>query len=250
MPDLPHRRRRQRPAWTEPIVQRLTPAIKALVIVEAFLFLLLLALYKHPAGAAMEAHLGLGPGFFRGEVWQPLTALLIHFPQSFLSFLFNLIGLWFVGAYIERTLGTRRFLILFFGAGVLANLAIAGVSHLSLYRSGYITDGCSFAVLALFVAFGRLFGRAPAQILPGLTLQARYLSLLLVLWAVVVDLARMDWPALAGTGTSVLVGYLLVGGVGGLRELLDRMRARRLRRRYRVIEGGGGGRRRGPKYLN
>ena len=92
MPDLPHRRRRQRPAWTEPIVQRLTPAIKALVIVDALLFFLLLALYGRPAGAALEAHLGLGPGFFRGELWQPLTALFVHFPHSFLSFVFNLIG--------------------------------------------------------------------------------------------------------------------------------------------------------------
>jgi membrane associated rhomboid family serine protease len=249
MPDLPHRRRRQRPAWTEPIVQRLTPAIKALVIVDALLFFLLLALYGRPAGAALEAHLGLGPGFFRGELWQPLTALFVHFPHSFLSFVFNLIGLWFVGAFIERTLGTRRFLILFLGAGVLANLAIAGVAHLNLYGAGYVFDGCSFAVLALFVAFGRLFGRAPAQILPGLTLQARYLSLLLVLWAVVVDLLRGDWPALAGTLTCVLVGYLFVGGFSGFRAFLDGIRARRLRRRYRVIDGGGG-RRRGPKYLN
>jgi membrane associated rhomboid family serine protease len=245
MPDLPHRRRRQRPAWTEPIVQRLTPAIKVLVIADALLFFFYVL--AAPAEPLMETHLGLGPGFFRGELWQPFTALFVHF--HFLSFLFNMIGLWFVGAYIERTQGTRRFLMILFGAGVLANLAIAGVSHMSVYRAGYVTDGCSFAVLALFVAFGRLFGRTPAQMLPGLTLQARYISLILVLMSVAVDLARRDWPALAGTATAVVVGYLFVGGAGGLRELLDGIRARRLRRRYRVIEGGGG-RRRGPKYLN
>ena len=48
-------------------------------------------------------------------------------------------------------------------------------------------EGCTYAVLALFVAFGRMYDRAPAQVLGGLVMQARYLSLILVGFAVVVD---------------------------------------------------------------
>jgi membrane associated rhomboid family serine protease len=244
MPDLPHRRRPQRPSWTEPIAQRLTPAIKVMVIASALLYALFV--FVTEARPAMMAHLALGPGLFRGELWQPLTSLFVHF--DLLGFVFNLIGLWFVGAYIERTQGTGRFLTLFLAAGVLSNLAIAAVAHTGAYRSGDVRDGCSFAVLALFVAFGRIFGRAPAQLLPGLVLQARYLALMFVGWGVVVGLVRRDWPGLAATAVASAVGYLLGAG-GSLRELIDGIRARRLRRRYRVIEGGAG-RRRGPKYLN
>src|SRR4051794_25917155 len=150
MPDLPRRRRPQRPSWMEPIAQRLTPAIKALVIADALLYLAFV--FVRELRPLIQDHLALGPGLFRGELWQPLTALFVH--SNGLSFVFNLIGLWFVGALIEATTGTRRFLTLFFVTGVASNVAIGVVSHLS--GSAEVYDGCSLPVLALFVAHGRI----------------------------------------------------------------------------------------------
>lgn len=233
MPDLPRRRGPQRPSWTQPLADRLTPAIKTLVIVDALLYALYV--FVRDVRPNMIAHLAVGPALFAGEVWQPVTALFVHF--DVLGFIFNVIGLWFVGAFIERTQGTRRFLILFFGAGILANLAIAVVNHLRVYQAGYPFDGCSLAVLALFTAFGRIYGRQPTQVLGGLFMQARYLALILVGWSVVASLLRGDWALLAGTLVAAAVGYL-GGAPGGVRELYDLFRARRLRRRYHVLDGG------------
>jgi membrane associated rhomboid family serine protease len=98
MPDLPPRRRSSAPAWARPIAERLTPTVKALVVTQAVLYFFY-ALVKE-ARPVFEGHLAVGPGLFHGEVWQPLTALFIHF--DFLGFVFDLIGLWFVGAFIER----------------------------------------------------------------------------------------------------------------------------------------------------
>ena len=89
----------------------------------------------------------------------------------------------------------RRFLVLFFASGILAMVAMGLMMRLKVYSLG---EGCTYAVLALFVAFGRMYDRAPAQILPGMVMQARYLTLLLVGFAVVVDLVRADWPSLTG----------------------------------------------------
>src|SRR3954447_15100977 len=125
MPDLPRRRSPQRPSWTAPIAERLTPAIKAMVIADALIFFFYV--FAKSLQGPMREHLGLGPGLFRGEVWQPVTALFVHFDP--IGFLFNMVGLWFVGAFIEREHGTRRFLALFFASGILANLAIAGLSY-------------------------------------------------------------------------------------------------------------------------
>jgi membrane associated rhomboid family serine protease len=234
MPDLPPRRRPPvRPSWSQPIAERLTPAIKAFVIADAIIYALYV--FVREARPAMMAHLALGPGLFAGELWQPITSLFVHF--DLLGFIFNLIGLWFVGAFIERTQGTRRFVTLFLTAGVLANLALAGVNHLRPYRVGEISDGCSFAVLALFVAFGRIYGRAPAQVLGGLFLQARHLALIFVAWGVLASLLRADWGQLAATLTAAAVGYL-GAAPGGLSEAWNALKVRRLRRRYRVIEGG------------
>jgi membrane associated rhomboid family serine protease len=245
MPDLPRRRRPQRPSWTAPIANRLTPTITAFVIAYAVLYFFYV--FVQEARGPMAAHLAVGPGLFRGELWQPLTALFVHFDLG--GFIFNTIGLWFVGAMIERTQGTRRFLTLFLGAGVLANLAIAGVNHLRLYEAGYAFDGSSLAVLALFVAIGRIYGRAPMQVLGGLFLQARVLALIFVGWAVVADLYRRNWALLAGTLVATAVGYF-AGAPGGLRELYDLFRARKLRRRYRVLDGGAPRARAPKKYWN
>jgi membrane associated rhomboid family serine protease len=240
MRDLPPRRRSSAPAWTRPIAERLTPTVKALVLTQTVLYLFYLFVpQSHPL---FEGHLAVGPGLFHGELWQPLSALFVHF--NFLGFVFNLIGLWFVGAFIERTNGTRRFLQLFFGSGILAFVALALVARL---RPTALGEGCSYAVLALFVAFGRMYDRSPAQILGGLVMQARHLAMLLVGFAVAMDLARGDFASLAATLVASAAGLVLGGRSGGLslRDALALFRARRLRRRYRVLDGGQAGARSG-----
>ena len=229
MRDLPPRRRAAAPAWTRPIAERLTPTIKALVVIQTLVYFFYL--FVPQAKELFTDHLALGPGMIRGEYWQPLTAMLVHL--NFLTFVFNLIGLWFVGAFIERTIGARRFLTLFFTSGILAMVAMGLVMRFKTYSLG---EGCTYAVLALFVAFGRMYDRAPAQILGGLVMQARYLSLILVGFAVVVDLARGDWASLTATLVASGVGFVLAGG--GFRDIVGLWRARRLRRRYRVLDGG------------
>lgn len=244
MPDLPRRRPPGRPSWTQPIADRLTPTIKLIVIADALLFFFYL--FVHEARPFMEDHLAIGSGLFRGELWQPLTSLFVHFDP--LGFIFTMVGFWFVAASIESTQGTRRFLGLFLGAGVLANVAIALV--LRVRPVGHPYEGASYALLALFVAFGRINGRQSVGLWPtSLMLQARLLSLILVGWAAVAALARGDWPSLAATGVAAAVGYFGAAG-GGLREIYDLWRARRLRRRYRVLEGGAAARRPKKKYWN
>jgi membrane associated rhomboid family serine protease len=231
MPDLPPRRRRPpAPSWTRPVTDRLTPAIKILVIADTLIFLFYVMVRE--IRPLIEAHLALGPGMLRGELWQPLTALFVHLDA--LGFIFNMIGLWFVGAFIERTRGTRSFLQIFFAAGVLGFVAMALVGRVA--KSYGLGDGCSYAVLALFVAFGKMYDRTPAQVLGGLTLQARYLAMILVGWALVADLMRGNWPGLAASLVATAVGFVLAGG--GPRDLLSLLRTRWLRRRYRVLDGG------------
>ena len=205
MRDLPPRRRAPAPAWTRPITERLTPTIKALVVIQTVVYLFYAS--SREVRPLFEAHLALGPGHDARRVWQPLTSMFVHL--NALTFVFNLIGLWFVGAFIERTIGMRRFLTLFFTSGILAMVAMGLVMRFKVYSLG---EGCTYAVLALFVAFGRMYDRAPAQVLGGLVMQARYLSMILVGFAVVVDPRAATgrrwrprwWPAPSG--------FVLAGG--------------------------------------
>jgi membrane associated rhomboid family serine protease len=239
----PPRRRSGPPSWAEPIIERLTPTIKALVLVNVVVYVFYV--FARPARSFMVAHLGLGPGLFAGEIWQPVTALFFH---TSLLFVLNIIGLWFVGAALEKMRGTRPFLALFLGSGVLANLAIAGVSHLRAFEADQIrTEGCSYAVLALFVAFGRLLGRQQTRVLWNLFMPARTLAMVFVGLALLISLAQGDFGGVAGVLVASGAGYL-GGGPGGLRELWLTLKSRRLRRRYRVYEGGR--ERPSKKYMN
>ena len=229
-----------------PIAERLSPAIRNLVVAQAILFFL----YIMVAGLRIpiKLHLALGPLVAAGELWQPATSLFVH--VEWWSFVFDLIGLWFVGATVEQALGRRRFLVLFLGTGILANVAVAFVMA-ALRWSGVYT-GCGDAVLALFVALGVIYGPTQVRVLGPLVLQARVLAAILVGFSVVSALAQAAWPSLAGTLVSVCLGYFLAGGRwGALSGWLGRLRPKRRRSVLEVLEGGRGrSGRSGKKYVN
>jgi membrane associated rhomboid family serine protease len=224
-----------------PITERLSPVIRNLVIANTLIFLFYAAVRE--SQPFITNHLALGPGTLAGEVWQPLSSLFIHL--DFLSFAFNMLGLWFVGATIERSVGTKRFLALFFGTGVAANVTMV-LASAALGRAE-LSAGSGSAVLALFVAFGVIFDRTQARVLGGLVLEARVLTAILVAFALLADLARASWANLAGDVVAVVLGFVMAGGRGAmLGNMWATWKARRVRRRYQILEGG----RRRPPYVN
>jgi rhomboid protease GluP len=222
-----------------PITERLSRVITVLVVANALVYAFYL--FASPElRVRMVEHLAVGPLFLAGEFWQPLTALFVH--SDFLSFFFNMLGLWFVGATIEGQLGTRRFLTMFFVIGVVANLAIVGWSFMTHFWPPAL--GCGSSVIALYVAFGTIYDRAPTRVLGSLVLEARIMTAILIGFVVVTDIASGIFAFLVAHLVAMLMGYVMVGGRGqGLKRLWGSARAKRVRRRYQVLEGG----RRGAK---
>jgi membrane associated rhomboid family serine protease len=221
---------------------RLSPAIRALLIAEAAIYAIYLLV--RPLRPMMEAHLAVGPRLFVGEYWQLVTAIFLHLdPQSLF---WNVVGIWWAGADVERAQGTRRMLALFVVGGILTNLAYAVVER-HTFGEGAIFGGASFAVLTLIAAWGRIYDRTPMSFFGVFSLQARHLAMALIAWSVVAALAGpvVNWASLAATAVAALVG--LVGATPrGFDGLWDALKLRRLRRRYRVIDGG----RPPKKYVN
>jgi membrane associated rhomboid family serine protease len=225
-----------------PISERLSPAIRNLVIAQAALFFLYIM--ADSLRIPIKAHLALGPLVAAGELWQPATSLFVHLDPW--GFVFDLIGLWFVGATIEQVLGRRRFLVLFLGTGLAANLAVAFVMA-GLRWSG-VYAGCGDAVLALFVALGVIYGPTQVRVLGPLVLQARVLTAILVGLSIVGAISQAAWPSLAGTLVAVCVGYFLSGGKWrSVAAWLGRFRGKR-RSVLGVLEGGRG--KGGKNYVN
>ena len=214
------------------MVEKLTPTVRALVIAVTLGYFFFV--FAPPLDDWMMAHLFLGPLLFRGELWQPVTALFLH--ARFTGWFFTVIGLWWVGAFIERVRGPRFFVRLLLGAGVAANVAAALVSVVLPGSIGMLrTDGAGFALTAVFVAFARIYGARPAQIWGALSMRADYFTWILVGFSLLVAMANRDWPGIAGELVSVAVALSVTGG---LPELRQRWRASRTRARYRVLDGG------------
>jgi hypothetical protein len=94
------------------------------------------------------------------------------------------------------------------------------------------------AVLALFVAFGRIYNRTPARLLGTLVLEARTLTFILIAFALISDVFR-SLPALAGDLCAIVAGYVISGGRGaGFAELWQSLRKRKSPRRLGLVEGG------------
>ena len=156
-----------------------------------------------------------------------------------------MVGLWFVGATIERVFGRRRFLLLFLATGLAGNLLLAALIALGLPVVG---EGCGDSVLALFVALGVAYGRTPIRVWGQLVLQARVLAWILIGMSVLSMLLQGAWPYLLSMLVAIGLAYLLAGGqLGPVRDFLRRLGGRR-RTGLGVLEGGRSKRRK--DYLN
>jgi hypothetical protein len=99
-----------------------------------------------------------------------------------------------------------------------------------------------------------MYGRQPVQFWPTtLMVQARHLVMMLAGISAIIIVAQHNWPLLAGLAVALVVGYF-GGAPGGWRALMtalanarDLSKARRLRRRFGVIDGGD---RPSKKYVN
>lgn len=217
------------PPWLRPITERLPPTIRSLVILYAILYGLYVM--ASPIRPLFSQHLALGPWFATGEFWQPITSLFVHLDP--LSFFFDMLGLWFVGAAVERSLGRRRFLILFFGTGILTNLVVAFL--MVLFEAFSLFAGCGDAVLGLFVAFGVLFGRTQVRVWGALAMEARTLAGVLVGLSVLSALLQGALLSLAGTLTAAFFAYLFSGGrIDDIRAFFHRDR----RSKMQILNGG------------
>lgn len=70
------------------------------------------------------------------EIWRYVTSIFLHGSITHLAF--NLFALFFFGLVLEKTIGTKRFLITFFATGIIANIISVNFYNSSLGASGAI----------------------------------------------------------------------------------------------------------------
>jgi membrane associated rhomboid family serine protease len=163
----------------------MTPMIRLIVMGTAAVFLLQMLM-----GGRWVDYLSLSTvGLRHGMLWQPLTYMFLH---ANLGHLFmNMLGLVFLGQAVERGLGSRAFLALYFLSGILG-----GIGYVLIDQSLYPCVGASGAVFGVLAAFATMYPHQPVAFifLPFVTFKA---------WVLVLGYMAIE------------LMYLIQGGAGG-----------------------------------
>jgi len=143
----------------------------------------------------------LNSNALNGEYWRFVTAIFLH--GSTIHLAYNLFALFFFGIALEKLIGSKRFLFVFFSSGIIANIISVNFYGSSLGASGAIMG--IIGTLTIIKPFMMVW--AFGLILP--------MFLAAILW-VVGDILGVFMPSnvgniahLSGIGVGFLIGLVL-----------------------------------------
>ncbi|MGF1490302.1 MAG: rhomboid family intramembrane serine protease [Prochloraceae cyanobacterium] len=92
--------------------------------------------------------LGLGPQavWSGGQWWRLLSANFLHF--GWMHLFTNMLGLYFIGRFVENNLGVRRYLLAYFISGIGSMLAFS-ILAIKMDATNQILVGASAAIMGL-----------------------------------------------------------------------------------------------------
>ncbi|MCU0858373.1 MAG: rhomboid family intramembrane serine protease [Pontiellaceae bacterium] len=164
------------------------------------------------------------------SVWQLISYQFLH--QNFMHLFSNMLGLFFLGPETERTLGTNRFLLLYFFSGILGGI---GWALLSL-ENNIPCIGASGSVFGVLGAYAALYPNARLYIYGLFPIKA---------WALVLALGTYEFVSTVrhGSGSQiangahlcgVIVGYIYAAIIGRP-DLLQKAKNRFARKKRRPV---------------
>jgi membrane associated rhomboid family serine protease len=165
------RDRARRPPWS-------MTTIIVIALVAVYALQCINEVYIH---SRIEAELVLTRDcFLHGKLWQLLTFQFLH--TDILHLVFNLLSFWWVGQFVERVLGKKRFLIALFGSGAVGGAFQCLLMVLFPYHFGMAVVGASAGVCGILAIFAMI--EKDSTILFSFVLPMRAITLVWILGAV------------------------------------------------------------------
>src|SRR5215831_4089616 len=107
-----------------------------------------------PVGHFVVAQFDSPVGF---KVWQLVTCGFLH--ANLLHLAINMYALWMFGSDVERAIGPRHYLTLYFSSLLCSSATQLAVVSMMTSTGVYPTVGASGAIFGILLAFGMLFPR-------------------------------------------------------------------------------------------
>jgi membrane associated rhomboid family serine protease len=209
-------------AYPSNFLERIPPVTRSLLIINVIMFVATLINEDFMVGTFAMFY--PASPFFRW--WQPLTHMFMH--GGWWHIIFNMYTLVMFGMVVERALGTKKFLILYFITGFGAVALHTGVEWLEIHRALASDDlavqqsaldllrtpmvGASGAIYGVLVAFAMLYPEARMTLLfPPVTLDAKWMVIIFVGLELVIGITgpSMGIAHFAHLG-GALFGFLLI----------------------------------------
>ncbi|MBA7560303.1 MAG: rhomboid family intramembrane serine protease [Dehalococcoidia bacterium] len=172
----------------------------ALIAINLLMFVVTIIIHRTNPNF-MYYTFGLSQVTFLDRPWTLVTSMFIH--AGVWHILANMVTLYFFGSYLNRLLGTGKFLIIYFAGGILGSIV-----YLLLAPSYSIAIGASGAIFAL--------GGVLAVMRPRLRVIVFPIPAPLPLWIAIIGifvvfsfLPNVAWQAHAGgLALGLVVGYI------------------------------------------
>jgi membrane associated rhomboid family serine protease len=214
------------------------PALTAVLVVLAATGLLtaLFAAWA-PGGLEVFPWLVFLPGRPAPMLWRWLTSGLLTSPESWSHLLFSMVGLYFLGAPLERRWGSWRLARFLATAVLLGNLVVLAIDHAmpstapERFHPAFVF-GPTAAITAVAIAWAREYSESTVQLFLVVPVRG------IVLFWVTIGFCVLDlvYPAAMPEGVvapfgGVLAGLLFGGSPSLFRSLWLRIRLALLRRK-------------------
>jgi membrane associated rhomboid family serine protease len=240
----------------------MTPVVKKLLIAIAVIWVFVQLMADKIFGANLSQWFLLYPDqvISRFWVWQTFTYMFFHALSPFHIF-FNCLMLWFVGAELEKTWGSRFFTIYFFTCGIGAALIYCiGVTLYAVITGNQMPMsipvlGASGGLFGLLVAYGIVFAERVIYFMGLFPLKAKYFAMI----AAALDLSSLLTTGFVGGEVAylahlggALVGFLFLIIHTRLKQAGSKAKLKKTNTKLRLVVDNEKSERNqsGPKYWN
>jgi len=152
------------------------------IIINMSFFILAIILLS--SGILQIDHIALKPSnILEGKyIWTFLTSMFMHSPTTFFHIFANMISLIFIGGFIEKLIGRKRYFWFYMVAGLFA-----GIFYVLIEPSGPFAVGASGAIFGVAGLMAVLTPNLPLYVMfIPIPIKAKYAipGLLIVLWLI------------------------------------------------------------------
>lgn len=176
-----------------------------IILINIFVFILYYILSAILINSNVISWIALMPSQFLKYPWTILTSMFMHSPAGIGHILMNMISLSFIGGFVEKLIGKKRFLSLYLIGGIFAALFFMMISYATGNVNVYAV-GASGAIFALGGLLAVLTPKLPVMV---------FFIIPLPMWAAMAFLIFGLWALSLGLGLPIgntaHLGGLIIG---------------------------------------